>query len=298
MPLQYAAVSTVAILGAGPLGAAIAHRLAERARVREIRLIDSRANIAAGKALDIQQSGPIGRYDTRLSGASDVLSASGADVIVVADDTEIGEWEGDRGLAIVSQLARAGSQAPLVFAGGKQVGLLEAAVRELKLAPNRVVGTAAAGLANAVAALAAIEVGRSGVDVVVVGRPGGFVVAWSTATVGGSLVADLAPPHRLLAISDAVQRLWPPGPQAVAAPTAAIVEALITGSRRLHQAMTILDGQAGVRGVAAMMPLRLGHRRVLERSMPSLSPLEATEFQSSVTSKTEATRTGEKSQGR
>ena len=294
--IQYAAVSTVAILGAGALGAAIAHRLAERARVRDIRLIDTNANVAAGKALDIQQSGPIGRSDTRLSATSDVLAAAGADVIVLADDTEAGEWEGDRGLILVGRLLRAGTRAPFVFAGARQIWLMEAAVRELGLPANRVVGTAASGLVNAVASLAAIEIGRTGVEVVVVGRPPAFVIAWSTASAGGALVADLVPAHRLLAISNALGRLWPPGPQAIAAPTTAVVEALICGSRRLHQAATVLDDSPGVRHVAAIMPLELGSGRVLASATPTLSPLERTTLSRSLGSTIEGIRAVEKSQ--
>src|SRR6187431_3206247 len=113
-------MSTVAIVGAGPLGGAIAHALAERERVREIRLIDDRSSVAAGKALDIRQTGPIDGVDTRLEGAGDVLAASGASVIVIADRVDGGEWQGDEGLALVRKLIRAGAAAPIVFAGPAQ----------------------------------------------------------------------------------------------------------------------------------------------------------------------------------
>jgi hypothetical protein len=70
------------------------------------------------------------------------------------------------------------------------------------------------------------------------------------------LVTERVPAHRLLAISDSVKRLWPPGPYAIGAATAPIAEALIDGSRRRHAALAILDGEFGARGVAAMLPLR------------------------------------------
>ena len=41
--------------------------------------------------------------------------------------------------------------------------------------------------------------------------------------------------------------------------------------------MTILDGEFGARGVAAMLPLRLGHGRILQRVVPSLSAQERTQ---------------------
>ena len=88
-------MSVVAIVGAGPLASAIAHKLAERARCARSVLIDEAASIASGKALDIRQSGPIDGYDTVLSGTADVLAATGASAIVLADRADGTEWEGE-----------------------------------------------------------------------------------------------------------------------------------------------------------------------------------------------------------
>jgi malate dehydrogenase len=268
----------VAILGAGPIGAAVAHRLAERGRCREVRLIDSAASVAAGKALDIMQSGPIGRCDTKLVGSDEPLAAAGADAIVLADDVTGGEWQGDKGLARVQQLVRAGTTAPFVFAGSNQTWLMETAHVELKVPADRLVGTAPSGLVAALRAVVSVELGVNGVDLAVTGRPPEFFIAWSSATVDGALVTDRIPAHRLAAISQSIRRLWPPAAQAIAAPTALIVEGLVIGSRRLHQALTILDGELGARRVAAVLPVRLGHGRVLQRIVPSLSPQERTQL--------------------
>jgi malate/lactate dehydrogenase len=45
----------VAIIGAGELGGTIAHTLAVKAQITEIRPIDDLASLAPGKALDIRQ---------------------------------------------------------------------------------------------------------------------------------------------------------------------------------------------------------------------------------------------------
>jgi malate dehydrogenase len=269
-------VSTVAILGAGPIGAGIAHTLARRAAVRQVRLIDVSANVAAGKALDIQQSGPVEGFDTRVTGLGDVLSAVGADVIVIADGHEDGEWEGDRGLALLRQLVSAGTTAPFVFAGTRQTWLMEAAARELSVPGDRIVGTAAAALTGAVRGLVALEANGSGADVAVVvaGRPPAYVIAWSTATIGGALLTERVPPHRLLALSQQLKPLWPTAPYAIAAATAPAIEGLVSGSRAHVPAMTIVDAAWGVRGRAALLPLTLGNGRVLAHQTPSLSAQE------------------------
>src|ERR1017187_10879676 len=108
-------MSVVAVIGAGDIGGAVAQKLALRSRFREVRLIDAAVGIAEGKALDIRQSGPVDHFDTILSGDRDVLASNGASVVVIADSAAEGEWEGERGLALVRQLARSGSTAPLVF---------------------------------------------------------------------------------------------------------------------------------------------------------------------------------------
>ena len=114
-------MSLIAIIGAGPTGSTLAHTLAGRSRVREIRLIDSEVRIAQGKALDIQQSGPVEGFSTTLSGVESLHASAGADVIVLADAASgAGEHTGEAGLAMVRQLVAAGVTAPLLFAGANQ----------------------------------------------------------------------------------------------------------------------------------------------------------------------------------
>jgi len=270
----------VAILGAGPIGAAVAHRLAERGRFREVRLLDDAGSAAQGKALDIRQAGPVLRVDTAVTGGADTLAAAGASVVVVADEVEHGEWRGDRATALLERLHRAGIEGPIVFAGPGQAGLMEQAVRDLKFAPDRVVGSAASTQTGAARGLVGLELDGSpvAVDLVVTGRPPQSVVCWSAATAAGVLVTDLVPAHRLLAMAQALGRLWPPGPYAIATATTPIVEALAFGSRRPHQALTMLGGELGLGRVSAMLPLNLGSGRVLGRIVPSLSPQEKTDL--------------------
>jgi hypothetical protein len=155
---------------------------------------------------------------------------------------------------------------------------MELAYAELGVAAHRLVGSTPGALVSAVRALAAVEMNLSSVDLTMVGRPPAFVVGWSAASAAGSLVTDRVPAHRLLAISNAITKLWPSGPQAIGSATAGIVEALIDGSRRPHPGLTIVDGELGARGRAVLLPLELGRLRVLRHVMPSLSPQERTEL--------------------
>jgi malate dehydrogenase len=275
-------MSSVAVFGAGPIGAAIAYRLAQRGRVRRILLIDANVGAASGKALDIQQCGPVDGVDVTLSATADPLAAVGAPCIVIADDTVDGEWQGDRAIDLVDRLQRSGSTAPLVFAGPGQTPLIEQCFGGLDIPAHRLLGTASSAIVGAVRALAGLELNVSDVELTVVGRAPSFVVGWSAASAAGSLLTGSVSPHRILAISGALPRFWPPGPQAIASATALVCEALLFGSRRLQPATAILEGEFDRRGVAAMLPLELGRGRILSKKLPSLSPQEQTDLVNSL----------------
>ena len=121
-------MSTIAIIGAGPLGGALAQTLAGRARVAEVRLIDPEGRVAEGKALDILQSSPVEPFNTRVTAATSYAAAAGADVIVLADLVSGGEIAGEAGLALLRQLARMETTAPFLFAGGLQRELMTRAI--------------------------------------------------------------------------------------------------------------------------------------------------------------------------
>ena len=224
--------------------------IAEGERVRDVLFIDDNPRLAEGKALDILQAGPIVGSHVRLSATADALAAAGADAIVFADDSAAGDWTRERGLALVERLVRAGAHAPFVFAAPDQLLFLEACAHELHLDGRRLIGTAPAAVESIVRALVHIETGQTGARVTLAGRPPAFTIGWSAATIGGALLTDRVPPHRLLAISQSLKRVWPPGPEVIAATTAAIVHAMLSGSRELLTGLAMLDGEFGVRGRA------------------------------------------------
>lgn len=277
-------MSTVAVIGAGPIGGAIAHTLACRAGVHDVRLIDTRGDVAAGKALDIRQAGPIGGSDTRVTGSDDILAAVGAAVIILADDSVEGDRPGDAGQALIRRLMRAGSTAPIVCAGPGQTSLIEQAVHEEGIAHDRIIGAVGEALVGTVRMMTAREADRAGADVrvAVCGRPPRCTIAWSSATIGATTVVDRVPAHRLRAISQQLATHWPPGPQVVASATATIVRGLIEGSRRDTCGVVVLNGEFNERGTACVMPLALGQHRILQRIVPSLAAQELTDVLNSL----------------
>src|SRR5207244_8674784 len=136
-------MSIVAILGAGDVGAATARALAARDCARTIVLVDT-AGAAAGKALDIQQSGAVDIFHTRLLGTDDLSRIGGCALCIVADRFAPGspEWQGEDGQAMLTRVVPYLSGVPLVFAGAAQAGLLVVTAAEVGVAPARLIGSA------------------------------------------------------------------------------------------------------------------------------------------------------------
>ena len=70
-------MATICIIGAGDIAGAAAHALARGERVSRVLLIDADGKVAAGKALDIQQSGAVDLFHVRLDGTDDVSRVAG-----------------------------------------------------------------------------------------------------------------------------------------------------------------------------------------------------------------------------
>ncbi|MES1255311.1 MAG: hypothetical protein ABUS56_06885, partial [Acidobacteriota bacterium] len=146
----------VAIIGAGELGGMAAHVLARRHAADLIRLIDDRRAAAEGKALDIMQAAPLEHSAATVVGASDVSTAAGAGIVVLADVMGGGAWQGDAGVRRLEQLNVVAPRALFVCAGATQRELVERGARELGLLRTRIVGSAAHALAAAATALVAL----------------------------------------------------------------------------------------------------------------------------------------------
>jgi malate dehydrogenase len=72
----------IALVGAGNIGGTLAH-LAGLRELGDVVMFDVFGGVAAGKALDIMQSGAVDRFDAEFSGSSDYSVIAGADVVIV-----------------------------------------------------------------------------------------------------------------------------------------------------------------------------------------------------------------------
>jgi len=72
----------IALVGAGNIGGTLAHLIGLK-ELGDVVLFDVFAGVAAGKALDIMQSGPVDGFDSKMVGTSEYSAIEGADVVIV-----------------------------------------------------------------------------------------------------------------------------------------------------------------------------------------------------------------------
>lgn len=273
-------MSFIAIVGGGAIGGALAHKLALRDRVREVRLIDPHEGIAQGKALDILQSSPLEGFGTRIVASQSLHSAAGADAIVVADaaaDTGA-EHVGEAGLAMLRQIVAVEAAAPLVFAGAGQRELMARVAGELHVERSRLLGTAPGALESAIRALAGLAIDASGAEIqlrIVGTPPDGVVVGWEEATASGLPLTSQIAPHMIGALTARIPKLWPPGPFALASAAARVVEAIVSGGRRRFSCFVSLESGPSRYAIAAM-PVEVGPRGIVRVLEPVLTRQERT----------------------
>lgn len=280
-------MSMVAVIGAGDLGGAVAQALASRDRIGRIVLIDAAANVAAGKALDIRQSGAIDAFHTRLDATDDLSSVTGAAACVVADrfGPTAAEWQGEEGLAMLGRLVPYLSGAPIVFAGAQQAGLMLYAAREGGVARHRLIGSAPEAFASAVRSIVALEAQCSPAEVMlaVLGTPAGsLVVPWSGASIGGYALERALTQVQLTRVEARTARLWPPGPYALGVAAARAAEGIVTASRRRMSALILLGGEFGVRNRIGALPVLLDKHGIADVRVPALNTRERVAIETSL----------------
>ncbi len=277
-------MSIIAVIGAGTLGGSLTHTLARRERVRELRLIDPSDCTAAGKALDIQQSGAVEPFNTTVVAGRDLQAVVGADLIVLTGpatepDTEWGE---DDGLAMLKQLSPLNRRAVTVCAGGSHRRLIERGVAETSLSRQRLIGSAPLALQTALRAIVAVELRCSAKDVslaVLGAPPDRFVVPWSETSVRGVAISRLLSSKQLALLQRKLVRIWPPGPYTLAAATAQLCESVLQGTGIYGiTCYAVLDGEFGVRGKAIATAVTLDTSGITSVTEPTLNVREQVEL--------------------
>lgn len=260
----------VAILGAGPLGGALAYALAGRNRFDEVRLIDPEKTIAAGKALDILQSGPVDGYSTRVTGHASLDAANGAWVTVLADPLT------PNPLAQLADLHKRSPAAVIVCADAAHQLVLSRAVATGTVPPDRLVGSAPAAAASAARALIALEadVSPSAVHVAVApgDGPGPCRIHWMRTSIEGAPAEDALRREQRARLDARLVAAWPPGPLTLGAAGARVAEAAWFGARQSFACWWVSDGGVGLPALQSLRFAPGGQARVAASAGARVGP--------------------------
>jgi len=278
----------VAIIGSGRVGETTAQILAEQETAREVVLIDIREDAPQGVALDIAETAPFFKFDTRVTGSNDPAAMRDADVVVItagvprkpgmsrSDVLDINVQVID---GIVADVVRHAPDAIIIMVTNPVDVLTYRAWQKTGWPRERVLGQAGVLDASRMAAFIAMETGFSAHDIttIVLGGHGDSMVPVSRyCTVNGVPVSHFIDEQRMAEI---VQRTRDGGAEILAlrkissaydapgASVAAMVDAISHRRNRLLPCVAPLQGEYGQRDIAMGVPCILagdGLVRVVE----------------------------------
>jgi malate dehydrogenase len=265
---------SIAILGAGELGATLARLLAEAEISRRVILVDADEGRARGKALDLRQSGPVEGYDTALEGQAGLAAADAPDVVMVADPPELLDVSAEAARIYGRALVPVVGPGLLIVAGAFGPTIVEGAV-EKGLPRERALGSAPLAWAGALRRKLADELRARAADVslTVLGLPPAqLILPQRAATVGGVPVDAVSAVATRRALESVRRRSL--GPVALATAATHVLAALAARSRAQVPVFVRLDGEYGHRGVALATPVRLAAGRIESVIEVPLDPVD------------------------
>ena len=280
----------ITVIGAGNVGATLAHRLADK-QLGDIVLIDILEGVPQGKGLDLLESGPIEGYDLKVKGTNDYADTAGSDIVVVTSgiprkpgmsrDDLIATNAGIVG-GVVKAAAAVSPDAIIIVVTNPLDVMCHVAKDASGFPRERVLGMAGVLDSARFRTFIAMELGVSVKDVhaFVLGGHGDTMVPLSRySTVAGVPITELLTPDRVKALEDRtanggaeIVALLKTGSAFYAPAVSAyeMVDAILNDRKRVLPCATFLQGEFGVDGYYVGVPVVLGRgglERVFEISL-------------------------------
>lgn len=287
-------MNKVTVIGAGNVGATVANVLAHKDFIREIVLVDIKAEMAIGKALDTWQQAPVDYYSSRLIGTQDYQLTADSDIVVITAGLprKPGMSRDDlisTNATIVNSVTTSVlkySKNPIIIVVSNPLDVMTyAAYKVAGLPENKVIGMAGIlDTARYRAFLAeALDVSPKDIQAILMGGHGDSMVPLPRlTTVSGIPVTELLAMDKLQAIVDRTKQgggelVKLMGTSAWYAPGAAaaqMVEAIAKDEKRIFPCCVKLNGQYGLKDVFVGVPVKLGKNGVEQIIELKLSPEE------------------------
>lgn len=290
----------VTIIGAGNVGATAAQEIA-RGDYADVVLIDIIENLPQGKALDMNESGPVLGYEAKITGSNGYDESAGSDVIVVTSGKPRAPGMSRDDLVTTNQaIVKAVTEAAVAESPDAVVvpvtNPLDAMCHVAKAASGfpkeRVVGMAGVLDTARFRAFISFETGASVRDIqalVLGGHGDQMVPIVSATTIGGVPLTRLASRERIDAMVERTRKGGGEivnllGTSAWYAPGAAVAEmvaSIVLDQKRVLPCTAYLEGEYGIDGLYMGVPTKLGVGGVEEIIELELTDAERAELDAS-----------------
>jgi malate dehydrogenase len=270
----------ITVVGAGFVGATTAQRLAER-NYADIVMVDIVEGLPQGKALDMQEAGPVVGYDCKITGTNAYEDTANSDIVIITsgiarkpgmsrDDLILTNMSIVKG--VVEQSVRYSPNSILIVVTNPLDAMCQLALKVSGFPRQRVIGQSGVLDSARFRTFIGMELGVSveNIEAYVLGGHGDTMVPLTRyTTVGGVPLPELLPPDRIEAL---VKRTRDGGAEIVNllktgsafyAPSAAVVEmvdAIIFDKKKILPTAVYLEGEYGFTGVYCGVLAKLGAR--------------------------------------
>jgi malate dehydrogenase len=291
----------ITIVGAGNVGATAAYTAANK-ELGDIVLLDIVKGLAAGKALDIAEAGPIRLYDCDIVGTTDWQETADSDLVIITSGLprKPGMSRDDllaKNVWIIKEVAeKTAKYSPgsvIIVVSNPLDAMVYAAYKVTGFAKNRVVGMAGALDSARFSYFLARELGVSveNINCVLLGGHGDDMVPLPRFTsVGGIPITELLDDEK---IAELIERTRKGGSEVVnllgysayfapAAGAVEMAEAVLKDKKPVLSCCAYCDREYGVGGYFVGVPAVLGKNGVERIIELSLTELERAEFNKSL----------------
>jgi malate dehydrogenase len=290
----------ITVVGAGNVGATCAQVLATRDYANVV-LVDIKENLPQGKALDINQMGPVLGYEPSVVGSNGYEETAGSEIVVItaglprspgmSRDDLVTTNEKIVG-SVTEEVVAASPEAVIVVVSNPLDAMCHVAHRVSGLPKQRVFGMAGILDTARFRTFIAWETGASVKDVsaMVLGGHGDQMVPVVSATaVGGVPLTKLVAQDRIDAMvertrkggGEIVNLLGTSAWYAPGAAAAQIADAIALDEKRVLPCTALLEGEYGIDDLYMGVPVKLGANGVEEIVELDLSDQERTWLQES-----------------
>ena len=292
----------ITVIGAGNVGATAAQRITDKGLANEVILVDVVDGLAQGKALDIYESSPIERSDTRIIGTTSYGPTANSNIVLIT--AGIARKPGmsrddllNTNASIVKlcteQIISYSPNAIILIVSNPLDVMTYVALKVSNLPRHRVIGMAGVLDSARFRSFIALEYGVSVEDVTafVLGGHGDSMVPLPRySTIGGIPLPDLMDKAT---IDRLVKRTKEGGIEIVNhlktgsayyAPSASavqMIESIVKDRKRILSGAVFLQGEYGIQDTVVGVPIKLGKNGVEEIVQIKLTPEEKAQLSNS-----------------